>query len=82
MKRIYIALIGYVMLTVVVDGGFTEWSDWSVCPVTCGGGMHERLRTCTNPPPSGGGKDCDGPKKQVQTCSDNECPASGKEYMF
>ncbi|XP_078346349.1 uncharacterized protein LOC144631708 isoform X1 [Oculina patagonica] len=59
-----------------VDGGFSNWSDWGPCPVTCGGGTHKRVRTCTNPPPQNGGKDCEGPKEVVQTCSSNECPTA------
>ena len=62
-----------------VDGQWTEWTD---CPVRCGGGI--QTRTCTNPPPANGGANCSGDASQAcntQTCSvpgDGECslPAS------
>ncbi|CAH3021140.1 unnamed protein product, partial [Porites evermanni] len=42
-----------------IDGGYTDWSA-SDCSVTCGGGTQTLTRTCTNPPPSNGGKNCSG----------------------
>ncbi|KAL9955603.1 hypothetical protein ACROYT_G036947 [Oculina patagonica] len=59
-----------------VDDGFSNWSDWGPCSVTCGGGTHKRVRTCTNPPPQNGGKDCEGLKEMSQKCSSNECPTA------
>merc|ERR1712226_217434 len=41
-----------------IDGGWGEWSDWTECSQTCGGGQTQRTRNCDNPPPSGGGRDC------------------------
>ena len=32
-----------------VDGGWDNWSEWSVCSRTCGGGVLNRLRKCNNP---------------------------------
>ena len=60
---------------VAVDGGYTEWSQWATCSVTCGGGTQERLRDCSNPPPSGGGADCTGlgSATDSQTCNDDPC---------
>ena len=40
------------------DGRYTLWSDWSMCSKTCGGGDKYRTRTCTNPKPKYGGRDC------------------------
>ncbi|XP_078354736.1 uncharacterized protein LOC144639305 isoform X3 [Oculina patagonica] len=58
-----------------IDGGYTEWSE-SECSVTCGGGTQTLTRTCTNPPPSNGGKDCSelGPAEKTQECNTQECP--------
>ncbi|KAL9951953.1 hypothetical protein ACROYT_G044713 [Oculina patagonica] len=61
----------------VVDGGYTEWSI-SECSVTCGGGTQTLTRTCTNPPPSNGGKDCSelGPAEKTQECNKRKCPSA------
>ena len=57
-----------------VDGGFSRWSFWSDCSVTCGEGIQTRTRTCTNPPPQGPyGDDCDGELKQTRPCNDGTC---------
>ncbi|KAL9951955.1 hypothetical protein ACROYT_G044715 [Oculina patagonica] len=62
----------------LVDGGYTEWSI-SECSVTCGGGTQTLTRTCTNPSPSNGGKDCSelGPDEKTISCSEQECPVDG-----
>ena len=61
-----------------IDGGYTEWSKWSECDVSCGGGVQRRERSCTNPSPSGEGKDCKtqelGPESETQECNTEECP--------
>ena len=51
-----------------VDGGWSEWSDFSECSKTCGTGSQSRERTCTNPKPAHGGKDCQGEKLDMDTC--------------
>ena len=55
----------------VVDGG---WSNWLVgkCSVTC---IKNKTRSCSNPVPSCGGKDCSGPAVEVVKC--NEFPCEG-----
>jgi len=61
-----------------IDGGYTEWSKWSTCSATCGGGSHWRSRACTNPVPENDGMTCLeqdlGPPKQTQECNTQECP--------
>ena len=47
-----------------VDGGWSAWSDWSKCDAS----VQNHTRTCTNPSPANGGKDCAGPAKETQTC--------------
>ncbi|CAH3038827.1 unnamed protein product [Porites evermanni] len=61
------------------DGGYSEWSSWSQCSATCGGGRYTRSRSCTNPPPSAGGKDCSelGPEKETGECNNQGCPVNG-----
>lgn len=60
-------------------GGYSKWSSWTVCSVSCGGGRQERSRSCTSPPPSPGGKDCSqlGPEKETRECNTNGCPVNG-----
>ncbi|XP_078667263.1 uncharacterized protein LOC144909086 [Branchiostoma floridae x Branchiostoma belcheri] len=61
-----------------VDGGWSDWSPWSNCSVTCGNGTETRNRTCTNPAPANGGADCDGPAQETQACDTGvSCPVDG-----
>ncbi|XP_078695106.1 properdin-like [Branchiostoma floridae x Branchiostoma belcheri] len=61
-----------------VDGGWTDWSPWSACSVTCGVGTETRDRTCTNPAPANGGADCDGLDQDTQDCDTGVlCPVDG-----
>ena len=45
--------------------------------MTCGGGVQKRSRTCTKPPPSGGGPTCIeqdlGPAEKEQECNTQPC---------
>ncbi|MBU4334697.1 MAG: thrombospondin type-1 domain-containing protein, partial [Candidatus Omnitrophica bacterium] len=50
-----------------VDGG---WCSYGACSQSCGGGIQSR--TCTCPPPSNGGDDCDGPASIA--CNTFDCP--------
>ncbi|XP_035668229.1 coadhesin-like isoform X2 [Branchiostoma floridae] len=62
----------------VVDGGWSDWSPWSDCSVTCGVGEQTRDRTCTNPEPANGGADCDGLAQETQACDTGvSCPVDG-----
>lgn len=65
-------------LPCAVDGGWTEWKPWEICPVTCGGGIQNQYRTCTDPPPSHGGKNCSGEGILTRPCNEEPCPVDGK----
>lgn len=59
----------------LVDGNWSDWNDWSDCPVTCGDGVQERSRTCTNPPPAFGGESCPGEGEESRACNEDSCPS-------
>ncbi|KAL9952092.1 hypothetical protein ACROYT_G039299 [Oculina patagonica] len=60
-----------------VDGGWSNFGNWSECSVTCGDGQQERSRTCTNPPPSNGGAECSGSDKETKPCNNGPCTVDG-----
>nr|XP_033816119.1 hemicentin-1 isoform X1 [Geotrypetes seraphini] len=66
-----------VPLTVQVHGGFSEWSEWRLCSVTCGQGVQKRIRQCTNPLPANGGRHCQGSDAETRSCQNKPCPADG-----
>ena len=70
-----------ISLTLPVDGGFTQWSSYSDCSTTCGDGIQERLRSCTQPEPQNGGKQCSGQTKQSRKCNLRKCPGE-LEFVF
>lgn len=59
-----------------VDGGYNQWSMWSLCSATCGIGVKIRSRLCNSPPPRKGGKACSRLGKPYETveCDEGECP--------
>ena len=73
--------LGYIFYqTYKIDGGFTEWSDWSKCSASCGKGIQERSRNCTNPQPNFLGRHCltDGSHDvEVKECELGFCPIDG-----
>ncbi|XP_028394829.1 properdin-like [Dendronephthya gigantea] len=61
-----------------IDGGWSDWGNWSICSVTCGEGLQVRYRSCTNPKPRYGGRDCQGLRDGKQSCEDTRhCPING-----
>nr|XP_045016023.1 SCO-spondin [Jaculus jaculus] len=53
--------------------GWTLWSPWSECPVSCGGAVQVRTRACTVPAPQRGAPHCQGPGTQTQSCGQRPC---------
>ena len=42
--------------------------------MTCGGGTLQKVRTCSAPPASNGGQDCDGNDVEAEDCNMDPCP--------
>lgn len=57
-----------------IDGGWTDWTTWTECTVTCSGGEHSRSRECNNPAPQYGGNNCSGNSTETEDCNTETCP--------
>lgn len=65
----------------MIDGGWSEWSDYSSCSYSCGGGVQYKSRTCTNPTPQNGGMDCEGESVgQWRICNPQACSEGTRTY--
>ncbi|XP_078493368.1 uncharacterized protein LOC100178652 isoform X2 [Ciona intestinalis] len=62
--------ITYVM-TCQETPGWTQWSTWNSCSLTCGGGLHSRSRICDGEVP--GSEVCKGDEQEVKTCNTEDC---------
>ncbi|XP_056871096.1 properdin-like [Takifugu flavidus] len=61
-----------------VDGGWSSWTSFSACPVTCGVGLQVSDRKCNNPPAKHGGQPCPGEQRRSKICKTNvHCPVDG-----
>ena len=59
-----------------LDGGWSVWTSWGHCSVTCGTGLKQRKRFCDNPEPSIDGKHCIGDVTDIDLCTDASCNTS------
>ncbi|GFS05126.1 brain-specific angiogenesis inhibitor 1 [Elysia marginata] len=59
-----------------VDGQWMDWTPWSSCSVSCGGGTRERSRDCYLG--QFGGANCTGHDHETSTCNPHNCPVNGK----
>ncbi len=64
------------------DGGWSRWTEWEICSVSCGGGTQTQSRTCTAPTPNFGGKDCVGEATGSEICAENNCPVGNYYVCF
>ena len=71
----------YILLLIPVDGGWSEFNEWSACSLTCGGGTQSRTRTCDNPPPLNAGRSCAGEPTEVRACETKGCPGKNNPFF-
>ncbi|XP_060580102.1 thrombospondin-1-like, partial [Ruditapes philippinarum] len=60
-----------------VHGGWTQWSNWDACSVTCGVGIERRHRNCSNPIPDRNGLQCFGDTLDDRICLPGPCANGG-----
>ena len=70
---------GHTCSSPQVDGGWSDFGDWSECSADCGNGVQTRSRSCNNPAPANGGADCEGEDTEARSCKMGVCPGRCKE---
>ena len=61
-------------ILVQVDGGWSAWRYTGECSRSCGGGNRMVVRSCTDPHPKNGGRQCTGSGTQNEKCNEKKCP--------
>ena len=56
-----------------MHGGWNNFGAWSDCTEECDGGTRSRNRSCDNPAPLNGGRDCEGAAFETESCNTNPC---------
>ncbi|CAL4132946.1 unnamed protein product, partial [Meganyctiphanes norvegica] len=54
----------------VVHGEWTPWSPWTSCSANC---ERQRIRSCSDPTPSIGGRTCPGESTSSEKCTNGPC---------
>lgn len=67
----------YFLNSQSVPGGYSSWSEWSICSKTCGIGLQGKIRKCNSPTPGPLGRLCIGPNVITRRCKDAPCPVHG-----
>ncbi|XP_066030883.1 uncharacterized protein [Pocillopora verrucosa] len=66
----------------IVHGIWSDWNEWPNCNKPCNGGSRTRKRTCDNPAPAFGGKNCEGLPTEAESCNLASCPAEMINYKL
>ena len=61
---------------------WTEWSEWTDCSKSCGGGDRSKVRQCTVPLSARSSLPCPGPVNASETCNVNPCPGMSFYLSF
>uniref|UniRef100_A0A0G4GYC4 WSC domain-containing protein n=1 Tax=Chromera velia CCMP2878 TaxID=1169474 RepID=A0A0G4GYC4_9ALVE len=72
----------YTGRSCAVHGGWTSWSSWTPCSKQCGLGKRHRTRTCSNPYPSRGGRQCYGSAREESTCALKSCAQASSDFPY
>lgn len=64
----------------VVDGQWSDWTQWEQCSAPCGGGWQARRRQCNNPEPRNGGRDCTGCATDHRPCNKLQCSEERRSH--
>ena len=59
-----------------LEGNWGNWTAFSECSHSCGGGIQYRIRGCDNPLPAHGGDWCTGNDTETQECNMQPCPGN------
>ncbi|XP_061173453.1 sushi, von Willebrand factor type A, EGF and pentraxin domain-containing protein 1-like [Saccostrea echinata] len=61
--------------TKIVNGGWSEWTEYTACSASCNGGTKSRTRECNSPSPDPDGIPCN-PQFSSETisCNTDQCP--------
>jgi hypothetical protein len=82
-SRVFSSSLTVSFNCILVHGEWSDWGNWSSCSVSCGEGRQLRFRSCTNPKPQHGGRDCRGPREDQRACIDKaRCPSMYKLIKF
>ena len=66
----------FIMVLFIVDGGWSEWTEFRTCDAAkCGNGTKMLRRFCSNPEPENGGQICTGDNIKIERCQD-VCPGN------
>lgn len=63
-----------------VAGGWGEWSPYTMCSRTCGGGVTSTKRECNSPTPVNGGMYCLGERIRYKSCNTEACPPGEPDF--
>ena len=68
----------FMYFAFTVNGGYTEWSQYTTCTKECGSGIKKRSRQCNNPSSQYGGTDCSkiGSAEESQSCNTQQWPSN------
>lgn len=72
---------GFAFTCLIVDGGWSGWSAFGHCSVTCGNGYKTRTRSCSNPAPAHDGADCHGDALNTHICREHHCPSKNFDQI-